>query len=159
MFDLKKAHGSVSIGSLGRLALQQHVYFWQRKPNFLAHVFKNGEEGKTMCCEDESAAQMLLESDRKKYHWQHCQSIFIKRSAISTKYDYILGNINKNIKKSRNNNFHIKTRSKVVFFASDSLLSLHKWRRVEEIEMLSVAKSRNAQYVWIGLILTKWWNF
>ena len=99
---------------------------------------------------------MLLESDRKKYHWRQCQSIFIERSAINTKYDYNLGNINKNIKKSRNNNFHIKARNcKVVFFASDSLLSLHKWR-VEEIEMLSVAKSRNAQYVWIGLILTKW---
>ena len=116
MFDLKKAHGSVSIGSLGRLALQQHVYFWQRKPNFLAHVFKNGEEGKTMCCkssttrqiQDESAAQMLLDSEQEKQHCDHRQSIFNKQSAINTQNDYNFRNINKILKKNKNNQFHLK---------------------------------------------------
>ena len=49
-----------------------------------------------------------LFSNQTFYFWTPCQSIFNRRSTINTKYDYNLGNTNKNLKKCRNNNFHIK---------------------------------------------------
>ena len=66
-----------------------------------------------------------LFSNQTFYFWTPCQSIFNRRSTINTKYDYNLGNTNKNLKKCRNNNFHIKN-----FFFVSSVFPYEQWCKV-----------------------------